>query len=150
MSDEEDEYLGRLLAIDPLQLNEAFTRLPAELAYATQRASEALSAHLHADLDLDRAVARLSIEWRETLEDMGDKRPTEAQVKAKVESDQRYIDARVAAIEAEVALAKAKGIAEAVRAKRDMVVSLGAAVRAELEGQPSLRAQHRYVHGNDD
>ena len=44
---------------------------------------------------------------------------------------------------AEVDLVRAKGVCEAVRTRKDMLVSLGAQVRAEMGGEPSVRQQHR-------
>ena len=37
---------------------------------------------------------------------------------------------------------KLQGVLDAVRTKKDMLVSLGASMRAEMQGDPSIRAAH--------
>jgi hypothetical protein len=140
-------------SIDPLNLNEEFARFPGQLAHANACVAEALDAFMVEKLRLERIEARLTIEWRERLMDDATagkgRAPSVDGVRARVVDDQRYVDAYVARNEAEVAYVHARGSAEAVRAKKDMLVSLGANIRAELDGSPHLRAQHQHAHRDD-
>jgi hypothetical protein len=128
--------------------------LPTLIAHAGARLSVALKAYLLADLDYDRAKAERFIWWRETLaeEAREDKsvKVTEASIAERVTGDQIYFAARLARINAEAHHVRCKNMVTALLAKKDALVSIGAAVRAEMEGTPSLRRQHRSAHGSDD
>jgi hypothetical protein len=64
-------------------------------------------------------------------------------VESAVEMDQRNFDAKMRAIEAEVDEKRLRGVLDAVRTKRDMLISLGAHVRIEMEHDPVIREEVR-------
>lgn len=149
LTKEMESYLTECVSIDPLRLQEAFANIPAELAYWNEQYAEALRKQLHAKIEKDRLSAQIFFEKRVELKE-SDIRPTEAVLKAAVESDARYNVARSEEADAHAEAIRLKGVAEAVRTKRDMLVSLGAHVRAEMDGDPHIKAQHRHAHMTTD
>jgi len=145
---EPDEYSTRATHIDPTNLHEEFVRLSADLAHWNAKYALAHENYLEADLELDRTEAALHIEWRERLADEGSK-VTEGAVKERVQTDQKYIAARIAKIDAEVERLKSRGVVDSIIAKKDMLISLGATVRKEMDGNPRLRNEMRdaHIHG---
>jgi hypothetical protein len=160
-----DDYLKDCTRIEPTALEEEFVRLPSDLAYWNERYSRAFKAFLCAKIDFERAEARAHIECRETLmieavgkaaevtvstteEPKGKKAPV-VKVKAPTVDDINaatmehpdLVKAREALLNAEVEKVRLFGVLDAVRAKREMIVSLGAHIRAEMQGDPSLREQ---------
>lgn len=132
--------------IEPLALQEEFIRVPSDLAHWNERYAHTLRSYLLAKAEVKELEARLSLEYRETLE-----KPTERAIETSVDADSRMVEARLRLIEAEVAKVRTDGVLEAIRAKRDALVSLGAHIRAELQGDPSLRTQargYREMHQN--
>jgi hypothetical protein len=135
---EVESYLADCVRIVPEVLNEEFVRLPADLAYWSARYADALRAHLTAKLNLNKVEARAHIECREQLL-VEHSRPTESMVEAAVMEYEPLQAARLACIEAEVEKARVGGVVDAIRCKKDMVVSLGATIRAEMEHDPIVR-----------
>jgi len=135
-----DEYLRDCVRIEPLVIEEEFVRLPADLAFWNERYSQCVRTFLMAKLDADECEARLRIVHREMLLATGAK-VTESQVDSAVTQDGATRDARIRLIEAEAAKQRLGGIVDAIRTKRDMLISLGAHMRAELQGDPVLRRE---------
>lgn len=149
-----DEYERRVALIDPLRLHEAYIALPADLAHWNARLAEAFEAYLRADFERDKMEARLSLEGRHALA-IEQGKVTEAQVRERVRLDPRWEEISLAAIEAEARKVRTRGIVDAILAKKEMLISLGAHVRKEMEHNPVLRDQHRdqharSQHSNDD
>lgn len=130
--------------IEPLLLEEEFTRLPSDLAYWNAQFARANERHLRAKHEQDRGYARLMLLKREELIDRGEKL-TEALVKATVESSDEWNDIRVSAIEAEVERERLKGLIVALMVKKDALVSIGAQMRAEMGADPRIRDEARGV-----
>jgi len=128
--------------IDPLLIQKEYIMLPGQLAHRNAAFAVAYEDYLESDLEYDRITARLRIFYREVIEAEGGK-STEGAIKDRVETDQRWINAKLNRIDAEVTMVQAKGKVEALRAKKDMLVSVGAHIRAELGGDPSLRDRHK-------
>jgi hypothetical protein len=139
---EVEKFLKDSVDIEPTQLQEEYVRVPADIAYWNERYSQALRAHLLAKLELDRVYAILQIEKREVLSVAGGK-VTEAIVSAAIEVDAKYQVARLATIDTEVEVSRLKGVSYAVSAKREMIVSLGAHLRIELQNDPIIREHYR-------
>jgi hypothetical protein len=136
---DKDKYLKECLEIDNLALEEEFTRMPADLAYWANQYAEATKAFHLAKIDLDRTEAKLAVHHRVRLADAGVK-ATESMVTAAVETDDTLYNAKVRLLEAEYLRNQLSGTCEAVRSKRDMLISLGANYRAEMQGDPSIRS----------
>ena len=137
---EVDEYLYDSVNTDPLKLDDEFVRLPADLAYWHGQAANALRAYQTAKIDTKRLEARLSIELREQ-QILDGKKPTESTVAAAVETSDEMYEARKNLVGLEADYERIRGVVDAVRAKKDMVVSIGHQIRAELS-DPIVRAAY--------
>jgi hypothetical protein len=151
-----DDYEHRCVHVDPDQIKEEFCRVSADLAYWNARVSAALEVFLQAKSDYDEVGARQYLVARERLilshvpdPDVKPKdkekvpRVTEPMIDAYVTTSDEVRAARLSMVKAEAQHARLRGVAEAVRSKRDALVSLGATLRAELEGDPMLRKLHQ-------
>ncbi len=134
-----DQYLAQSVTVEPLQLEEEFVRLPADLAYWHARAADALREYQMSKLEQDKTEANLRIVVREHIIATGGK-PTESQVESGVMLRPEYSEARARTIEAEVEYQRLRGVCEAVRVKRDALVALGQQARAEMS-DPVVRQQ---------
>jgi len=141
VADPRNEVLDQM-RINPLALDEGFTKIAVQLATHNERYYEALKAHLAAKAELDRVWATLYLSIREELNEAGEK-VTEAMLKAKVDAHADYFDARMRAVAAEAEKARLWGVLDALRAKKDALISLGANARAEMSGMPHLRGERR-------
>lgn len=146
-TEELQDYLESVARIDPLNLNDEFVRLPSDLAYCNARYADALRDHLLAKLKLAQVVAHLRILKRETLGRTNNK-VTESMVDSAVETSEEYITVYTTHVELEIEMVRWKGYAEALRAKKDALISLGAQVRAEMSGDPRIAEQHGFAHGH--
>lgn len=128
---EVSDLLADCVSINADRINEEFTRLPGDVAYLAELYSQANRAHLVAKAELEFSEARLSLMYREAAQDAG-KKSTEGSIKEQVLGDHSYQADRLAMIEAESNKQTCRGRLDAVLAKKDMLVSLGATLRAEL------------------
>jgi len=135
---EVDSYLADCVQISPEALQEEFVRVPADLAYWGELHAQAVKQHLLAKVEVERLGARLSLECRERLLAEG-KKPTESTVEAAVMLDPSYHAARLTAVEAEATRVALRSRFDAVATKRDMLQSLGAQIRVEMERDPIVR-----------
>lgn len=133
-----DEYLRSSVEVDGSNIREEYMRVSADVAFWSNQFAHAHRRMLLAKILLERASAGAYLVERETAEDMG-KKVTEAMIDARVRSDPDVQRAEAELVEAEFERERLKGVTEAIRAKRDMLVSLGATMRAEMQGDPSLR-----------
>ena len=135
-----DRLLLDCVSIDPLSLEEEFVRMPADLAYWNEQYAQAIRDHLYAKHEHDKVRAAVMIELREDASASGAKL-TVGDLEARVVLDDRVDASHVALIEAEAHKAHMRCRADAVIAKRDMLQSLGAKIRAEMN-DPIVREQH--------
>lgn len=138
-----DEVIYQSITIDELQINEEYRRVPGDIAYWNSRAAKAMKAMMAGKFNLERVDARLKIEHRERLNKTRDK-VTESMVDSVVLLDEEYAEARMAAIDAEAEYAHVRGIAQAVVARKDVLQSLGANLRIEMQSDPIIRDQINY------
>lgn len=146
---EVEAYLYDSVNIDDFAMDEEFKRVAADIAYWNARYSEAVKAHQVAKLE---AKLEKSAAWkraREAVELRGEKL-TDKGIEAEAETDQLWVDKRMAEIDAEALSKKIGGFAEAVAAKKDMLQSLGARLRVELEGDAHVRRRQPRMSADDD
>ncbi len=136
-----DDYLKASTRIESFDLEAEFTRLPADLAYWSEQYAQAYGEWRAAELELERTVATLSLAIRDELQTQTKGRVTGAEVENVLHSTDPYRDARTVELTAETRKVRFHGIVAAIQAKKDMIVSLGAHMRAELAGAPSIRTQ---------
>lgn len=137
-----DQYLKDSVCIDDLILDEEFIRLPTDLAFWSARYAEAIRVHLTAKLNADRAKSKAHLKIRADAE-VGGKKVTVADVDALIFEDPDYLDAAVELIDAEVERKKLQGCVDAVVAKKDMIQSLGAKLRSEMERDPMVKHEQQ-------
>jgi hypothetical protein len=146
---EAEEYAKRCARINPALINDEFVELPGHLAYWTGRYADAYEVWLDAKRNREQTYHRLSIGWRTTLEGggrgkaKGSSRVTIGEVESHVVIDSDYIQAQEEELEAEVIKLRLHGVLEALRAKKEMLISLGAHIRLEMANDPLIRKEMR-------
>lgn len=135
-----DKYLNDCQRIYPEAIDEEYVRLSADLAYWSRQYEAALRNDLTADLEVSRAEARADQKVRAEAK-LKNEKITEGQVKAAVVLDADFMAAQDRSVEASVAKAKAQNILKAIGAKKEMLISLGAGLRQEMENDPVVRAR---------
>jgi hypothetical protein len=118
--------------IEPAALQEEFVRTPGDIAYWAEQYSVALEAQLTAEADRKRIREEVLLQVRQLLENSGEK-ATEKVVAAMVETNATYLAAVSADIKADVQKNRVGGILDAVKSKRDILISLGAHIRHSEE-----------------
>jgi hypothetical protein len=131
------------VSIEPLLLEEEFSSIPAHLARYNHLYAQAYETFLLAKAAYDQTYSGASIKIREDATEDGKKKPTEGTINALIEVDDDVIEARLRMIKAEVEKVRLWGVLDALRAKKDALISIGAHIRAEMGGNPSVREQHR-------
>lgn len=134
------EFERESVRIDPLQLNREYCRLPGQLAYWNAQLAEATEKAMEAKASFDRQRAITLLQKREEVVFAQLKR-TVAEVDAMVTEDDDVVVAHACHVDAEARRMRVKGVVDAVHCKRDMLQSLGAKLRVEMEADPLLREQ---------
>ncbi len=127
--------------IDPILVEDAFARLPRDIAHWNNQYADQLRRYLTAEFHVKQLKALLAIEHRQKLADaLGPSgRVTESQVDAAVQGDKRLKAAHDNLVEQEVEKVRLQGVCEALRAKQSALMSIGASIRAEKAGDPTIR-----------
>lgn len=137
-----DEYLKSCVTIEQADLQGEFVRVSSDLSYWNHRYAESCKRLLLAELARKKLHAALWLENKvDTLGKSG-KAPTLDDLKAMVELDINYREAKAEEIEAEVEKEELRGVVEAIRTKKEMLISLGAHIRAEMNGNPQINSQN--------
>lgn len=126
------------LRINPMDLNTEFVELPPRLAYWNQRLADATESAMEAKAIRDREEARGLLSVKEKARLKGDKLTVD-EVRAAVAGKEDVQEAQDLYIVKEAERFRLKGIVDAIIAKKDMLQSLGAKVRAEMMADPSIR-----------
>lgn len=136
------EELQRSIEIMPEALHENYVTMASELSHWGARYGAAVHNRLRTKRRLAIVEAEATTKAHTTLLNEGVK-PTEALVNATLRQTAAW---QVAAEEADLAEAVERETAahmEALRTKRDMLISLGAHVRAEMQGDLVMRERSR-------
>lgn len=137
----EEMDLRARIEINPAALEDEFISCGANIAYAAGRHARAVAASLRAQARSKRLRALLHADARGWLISRGIKKPTVADIDARVEIDPRYLEAKAAEDNAEAFELLTKGNLTALVAKKDMLVQMGANYRAEAERDPYIRSE---------
>lgn len=132
------DYLKECVDLVPELLSEEFARMSADYAYWNERYAAANRAELAAEWARDKAYAATYLRRKLELEAEGKKAP-EATVDAEVRTDAAYGAAVEAHIAAKAEREHLRGVLEALRTKREMLVSAGAHQRQEMQGDMAMR-----------
>ena len=138
---EVDEYLSECVRINSDNLQEEFCRVPADLAYWGERMADAAKDAKLAKLHREKTESVLYAKHRAELSNFG--KTTEAAIRAAVVDDPAYEKAKIREIEADAAATAFKNRFWAVSAKKDLVQSLGATIRVEMQRDPLVRVPDR-------
>lgn len=145
---ERDEELddGVDFSIDPENVKDEYTRIPSFIATLNGVYAQSLRIAIMAKLNRDKVYAQIA---QDIVAD-SEKKPAEATIKQMVMLDERYTRAVEQYAVAEERKALAFGRAQAMIAKKEMVVSLGAHVRKELDGIPGGADENDEDRDEDD
>ena len=138
MFDFDESYARESVALDATALDNEFVRYTGDFAFWGAKLASAKQMESLAKLAKDTTAAELDCTAREAL--AGDKKPTEGAIAAWVTRHPAMQDAEKACIAATFEVDRVRAVWEAMRAKRDMLVGLGAQQRAEMQHEPTLKA----------
>lgn len=140
-----DAYYDECVAVNAQDLQGEYVRVAADLAYWNERFADVYAYWLERKEVTEQVSSRrfeiLKVELE--IEKVGGGRVTLAEVESALRVDEDVIQAKSKQHSAEAEKVRLAGRLDAIRTKRDMIVSLGAHIRAELEGDPMLRADAR-------
>lgn len=141
-ADEDQRYMQSCVNIERDNMEHEYTRVSADQAYWNAKYADALETYGRSKLMRQRYETLLQLEAREDLRSSGSK-VTEAMIVEIVAQNRQLHVMEDRELDAEVEMKRVQGVCEAVRVKREMLVSLGAHIRSELQGDPLLRANAR-------
>lgn len=136
---EVEAYFWECVHLEPLAIQEEFVRMSADYAYWNERSAEAFKHWQELKSKREEVYATRLKEVREELQFELDSSPdkkgkvTVSEVESAVLADRYYRDAKTEEITAEAEKVRLVGFMEALRTKRDMLISLGATQRAEMD-----------------
>lgn len=128
-----EDCLKKSIEIDTRDLQSEYARVSADIAHYSECLAEAYRSLNSAKLQKDVEEARLYLLHRNMGRDAQGKLPTETTIQSRVRLEPTYLAASEVIIEAELQVKMLGGVCEAIRTKRDMLVSLGATVRTEMK-----------------
>lgn len=132
-----------LLRINRARLNWEYERFSADLFYWHTRLALADEQEGLAELDKRATEGALYETFRTELEVVHGKKPSEKMVEHAVRSSDAYGEAYQGLLTARRRKTRLRGLIDAMHAKRDMLISLGAQLRAEMQGDPTIRDEIR-------
>lgn len=139
-SNTDDKFLMECVEIDQFSLDKEYTNLPGQLAYWNGQYADVYRAHQMAKLRREQEYRRLFSSSAAYLRASNPK-TTVGDIEAAVEGDPGYSAVRTDEVELEAETRRLAGVCEAMRGKLQMLISLGAHIRAEMGNDPSVRAQ---------
>lgn len=132
-----DEFLYDCVQVEPMALQEEFVRVSSDLAYWSAKYSLAYKQKLLSEVRRKQITARQYFAIKEQLiKDIG--KAIQKDVDHKLELDEEVQKAKAEEIEAEFEKERLKGILNAITSKRDMLISVGAQIRAEMAQDPFI------------
>lgn len=144
-----DDFLADCVRIEPLALNEEYIRLPSDYAFWAEKYRVALERHLLAKAERERSWSKFYLHHSATYGPNG-KPATVDYIKASIDTESEYVGAVTEAIYAEGDMTKMRNVLEAIRSKREMLVSLGATIRQEMSQDPVVRERERNKRYSED
>lgn len=132
------DFARQCVALDNTALDAEFTKYTGDFAYWGAQLAMVKQEESLAKLAKETTAADLDAAAREAL--VGDKKPTEASINAWIVRHPAMQEAEKNVIEATFRVDQVRAVWEALRAKRDMLVGLGAQQRAEMQHEPSVKS----------
>lgn len=121
-----------LLLIDETKLSDEFAKQASKFAYVGLLAAEAEAEVLQVKAEKDEVYAEADLAIRDEFEKLG-KKSTEALIRSEVLLDDAYNKVLRKESEATERWHKLRVLADATRQRGDMLISLGATLRAEFD-----------------
>lgn len=134
---EVDAYLYSCVTLDPTVITDEMSKVSGDFAYWANRYAKSHREFLRAKLLVKRINAQSHAEKRDLLHATRGK-ATVADIDSACTLDEAVQEAEAHFIECEYERENLKGTLEAVRAKRDMLITLGAHMREEMKGNPRI------------
>lgn len=141
-----DEFVEECVTIDDssfVTLNQSYVSLPAYLAYWNNRYASVYRYWTERKTITEQTYAQLANYYRDALQGMNKTRVTLAEVEHQIVLDVNYQQAKAKETMAESEKIRIYGVIDALRTKKDMLVSLGANMRLEMGSDPMIRDQTR-------
>lgn len=138
------QYEVECTRIDDFDLQGEYVRVSADLAYWNSRYADAYKTWRESSLTLEQMTASLSMVIRDQLTSQNKGRVTVAEVEQWLLATPDYQRLKQSEIDAEYEKVRLNGVVDAIRTKKEMLISLGAHLRAEMGNDPAIR-NARYV-----
>ncbi len=139
---ETDREIRRATSIEPTAIQEEYCAVPSDLYRFASLVSERDELLDHAEQQLKSYEARRAVEIVEAVP-VDEKPPGEAKIVAQIRKEKGWGEAVREVSRARRAKADAFAVLEAIRAKKEMLISLGATQRLELEREALIRDRER-------
>jgi len=113
-------------------IDQCYERMPARLAYWSEQYALAYAQSMRDEMGYKDAKAKSYLFHKLTMTKESDKKPTQADISAKVDSDESVLEAWERHCDGKCTMMWLKGQVEAVQAATEMVRSMGARIREEM------------------
>jgi hypothetical protein len=133
-----EQYRRACVRIEPEAIQDEYVRVPSDLSYWSEMHANTYREWQLAKFDREQEWGAAVTRARATLASERAK-ATVADVEASAINDPAYVEKKRQEVYLEAETKRLLGMVEAIRTKRDMLVSLGAHIRAELERDPLIR-----------
>jgi hypothetical protein len=140
MDIEVDDYLKQCVDLVPEAISEEYSRLSPDYAYWNEKMKGVVSRLLHAEFDEKQTEARLYLKYKEPGD--GKKSPTEKAVDSAVLLDPIFQESHLKTLELTAERDYLKGVLKNLSLKAEMLVSMGATLRQEIQGDLRMREKH--------
>lgn len=138
-----EAYRRACVRIEPEAINDEYVRVPSDLSYWSEMHANTYRewqlAKFAREQEWGSAVTRSRAMLNSERGVASGRGPTVDQVDAHAINDADYVKAKRDEVYLEAETKRLLGMVDAIRTKRDMLVSLGAHIRAELEHDPLIR-----------
>lgn len=134
--------LDELMEVDPNDLTNEFASQAALYAHYATLLADADEVLSNADISKDEEYSTADLEWRLEMAEAGEK-VTEGKITALVRSDETVVKAMAALVEAQHNRDTLRAVVRALEMRADMLVSLGAHLRHEMEMTGMTISQRR-------
>jgi len=123
------------LRIEEANVRQHYLDLPGEVAFWASRAANEANQSMRANYAYKRGRANASEQYRAQAAAVGEKM-TESRLSVLVDADGTEASLYDEYLQVEAQHAKSKALLEGMRSKRDMLISLGAHIRQEMQTMP--------------
>ena len=134
-----DEYRRRCVSIDQFAIQEEYALVPADMAFWSDQHADTYRAWQLCKLEREKEWGSAQLRARQKLGARGGKAPTVGEVEAEALQDAPYTELRRQEIYLETETKRLQGLLEALRTKREMLISLGAHLRQEYWQDPAIK-----------